>query len=141
MLIEKVLSRARVKATAGRDTRVVSSDGVLDLKVSLPRELGGTNGRGSNPEQLFAASYAACFLGMLRLVARGEGIVLPPETEVEASVGMGPIPHGFGIEVELRICLPGLLRAEADSLVERAHAVCPYSNATHDNVHVRLVIA
>jgi lipoyl-dependent peroxiredoxin len=78
---------------------------------------------------------------MLRLVARREGIVLPPGTEVEASVGMGPIPQGFGIEVELRICLPGLPRAEADSLVERAHAVCPYSNATRDNVHVRLVIA
>ena len=141
MLIEKVLSRAQVKATAGRDTRVVSSDGVLDLKVTLSRELGGTNGRPNNPEQLFAASYAACFLGMMRLVARREGIALPPETEVEASVGVGPIPQGFGIEVELRICLPGLPRSEADSLVEKAHAVCPYSNATRDNVHVRLVIA
>jgi osmotically inducible protein OsmC len=141
MLIEKVLSRAQVKATAGRDTRVVSSDGVLDLKVSLPRELGGTNGRGNNPEQLFAAGYAACFLGMMRLVARREGIELPTETQVEASVGVGPIPHGFGIEVELRICLPGLPRSEADSLVEKAHAVCPYSNATRNNVHVRLVIA
>ena len=141
MLIEKVLRRAQVKATAGRDTRVVSSDGVLDLKVSLPRELGGTNGRGNNPEQLFAASYAACFLGMMRLVARRESIELPTETQVEASVGVGPIPHGFGIEVELRICLPGLPRSEADSLVEQAHAVCPYSNATRDNVHVRLVIA
>jgi Ohr subfamily peroxiredoxin len=141
MLIEKVLSRAQVRATAGRDTRVVSCDGVLDLRVSLPRELGGTNGRGSNPEQLFAASYAACFLGMMRLVARRESIELPTETQVEASVGVGPIPRGFGIEVELRICLPGLPRAEADSLVEEAHAVCPYSNATRDNVHVRLVIA
>jgi Ohr subfamily peroxiredoxin len=141
MLIEKVLSRARVRARAGRDTRVVSCDGVLDLKVSLPRELGGTNGRGTNPEQLFAASYAACFLGMMRLVARRESIELPTETQVEASVGVGPIPQGFGIEVELRIFLPGLPRSEADSLVEKAHAVCPYSNATRDNVHVRLVIA
>jgi osmotically inducible protein OsmC len=141
MLIEKVLSRAQVKATAGRDIRVVSSDGVLDLIVGLPRELGGTNGRGNNPEQLFAASYATCFLGMMRLVARRESIELPTETQVEASVGVGPIPHGFGIEVELRICLPGLPRSEADSLVEQAHAVCPYSNATRDNVHVRLVIA
>jgi lipoyl-dependent peroxiredoxin len=141
MLIEKVLSRAQVKATAGRDTRVVSSDGVLDLKVSLPRELGGTSERGNNPEQLFAASYAACFLGMMRLVARRESIELPTETQVEASVGVGPIQRGFGIEVELRICLPGVPRSEADSLVEKAHAVCPYSNATRDNVHVRLVIA
>jgi Ohr subfamily peroxiredoxin len=141
MLIEKVLSRAQVRARAGRDTRVVSCDGVLDLKVSLPRELGGTNGRGTNPEQLFAASYAACFLGMMRLVARRESIELPTETQVEASVGVGPIPQGFGIEVELRIGLPGLPRSEADSLVEKAHAVCPYSNATRDNIHVRLVIA
>jgi lipoyl-dependent peroxiredoxin len=141
VLLEKVLSRAQVKATAGRDIWVMSSDGVLDLKVTRPRQLGGSNGRGTNPEQLFAASYAACFLAMMRLVARGEGIALPTETEVEASVGVGPIPHGFGIEVELRIFLPGLPRAEADSLVEKAHAVCPYSNATRDNVDVRLVIA
>jgi osmotically inducible protein OsmC len=142
MLIPKVLYRARVKATAGRDTWAVSSDGVLDLKVTRPRELGGTNGRGTNPEQLFAASYAACFLGMMRLVAGREGIALPTDTEVEASVGVGPTPRGFGIEVELsRICLPGLPRAEADSLVEKSHAVCPYSNATRGNVSVRLVLA
>jgi Ohr subfamily peroxiredoxin len=141
MLIEKVLSRAQVKATAGRDIRAVSSDGVLDLKVTMPRELGGTNGRGTNPEQLFAASYAACFLGMMRLVAGREGIALPTDTEVEANVGVGPAPRGFGIEVELRICLPGLPRAEADSLVEKSHAVCPYSNAMRSNVSVRLVLA
>jgi osmotically inducible protein OsmC len=141
MLIEKVLYRAQVKATAGRDTRAVSSDGVLDLKVTRPRELGGTNGRGTNPEQLFAASYAACFLGMMRLVAGREGIALPTDTEVEASVGVGPTPRGFGIEVELRISLPGLPRAEADVLVEKSHAVCPYSNAMRSNVSVRLLLA
>jgi osmotically inducible protein OsmC len=141
MLIEKVLYRAQVKATAGRDTRAVSSDGVLDLKVTRPRELGGTNGRGTNPEQLFAASYAACFLGMMRLVAEREGIALPTDTEVEASVGVGPTPRGFGIEVELRISLPGLPRAEADVLVEKSHAVCPYSNAMRSNVSVRLLLA
>jgi Ohr subfamily peroxiredoxin len=141
MLIEKVLYRAQVKATAGRDTRAVSSDGVLDLKVTRPRDLGGTDGRGTNPEQLFAASYAACFLGMMRLVAGREGIELPAGSEVEANVGVGPTPRGFGIEVELRICLPGLPRAEADLLVEKSHAVCPYSNATRGNVSVRLVLA
>jgi lipoyl-dependent peroxiredoxin len=141
MLVEKVLCGAQAKATAGRDTRVVSSDGALDLKVTLCRELGGTNGLGTNPEQLFAAGYAASFLAVMRLVARREGIALPPETEVEASVGVGPIPQGFGIEVELRISLPGLPRAETDSLLEKAHAMCPYSNATRDNVAVRLVIA
>jgi osmotically inducible protein OsmC len=140
-LIEKVLYCAQVKATAGRDIRVVSSDGGLDLNVSAPRELRGSSGRGTNPEQLFAASYAASFLGMMRLVAAREGIVFPTETEVEASVGVGPIPQGFGIEVELRICLPGLPRAEADVLVEKSHAACPYSNATRGNVSVRLVLA
>jgi lipoyl-dependent peroxiredoxin len=141
MLIEKVLYRAQVKATAGRDTRAVSSDGVLDLKVTRPRELGGGNGRGTTPEQLFAASYAASFLGIMRLVAGRDGIALPTNTEVEASVGVGPTPRGFGIEVELRICLPGLPRAEADVLVEKSHAVCPYSNAMRSNVSVRLLLA
>jgi Ohr subfamily peroxiredoxin len=141
MLIEKVLYRAQVKATAGRDIRTVSSDGALDLKVTMPRELGGRNGRGTNPEQLVAASYAASFLGIMNLVAGREGIALPTDTEVEANVGVGPAPRGFGIEVELRICLPGLPRAEADSLVEKSHAVCPYSNAMRSNVSVRLVLA
>ena len=140
-LTGKVLYRAQVKATAGRDTRAVSSDGVLDLTVTRPRELGGTNGRGTTPEQLFAASYAASFLGIMRLVAEREGIALPTDTEVEASVGVGSIPRGFGIEVELRIWLPGLPRAEADLLVEKSHAACPYSNATRGNVSVRLVLA
>ena len=141
MLIEKVLYCARVKATTGRDIRTVSSDGILELKVTRPRELGGTNGRGTTPEQLFAASYAASFLGMMQLVAAREGIAFPTDTEVEASVGMGPTPQGLGIEVELRISLPGLPRAEADVLVEKSHAACPYSNATRDNVSVRLVLA
>src|SRR5258708_4680644 len=121
-LTEKVLYRAQVKATAGRDTRAVSSDGVLDLTVTRPRELGGTNGRGTTPEQLFAASYAASFLGIMRLVAGREGIALPTDTEVEASVGVGPTPRGFGVEVELRIWLPRLPPAQADLLVEKSHA-------------------
>ena len=141
MLIEKVLYHARVKATTGRDIRLVSSDGALDLTVTRPRELGGTNGRGTNPEQLFAAGYATSFLGMMRLVAERESIALPADTQVEVKVGVGPTPNGFGIEVELRISLPGLPRAEADTLVESSHAVCPYSNATRGNISVRLVIA
>jgi lipoyl-dependent peroxiredoxin len=140
-LIEKVLYCAHVKATADRNTRTVSSDGGLDLNVIGPRELRRAEGRGTNPEQLFAASYAASFLGMMRLVAAREGIAFPTDTEVEASVGVGPTPQGFGIEVELRISLPGLPRAEADVLVEKSHAACPYSNATRGNVSVRLVLA
>ncbi len=141
MLIKKVLYRADATAIAGRDTRVMSPGGTLDLKVSMPPELGGTNGRGTNPEQLFAATFAASFLGTLRLASASEGILLPSDTQVEASVGVGAIARGFGIEVELRIQLPGMARAEVDALVMRAHALCPYSNATRGNVSVRLVIA
>jgi lipoyl-dependent peroxiredoxin len=140
MLLEKVLYRTQVTATGGRDTRAVSSDGVLDLKLTAPRELGGT-GRGTNPEQLFAAGYAAGFLQAMKFVVARDGTALPLGTVVEASVGMGPIARGFGMEIELRISLPGLARAEADSLVEGAHTVCPYSNATCGNIPIRLVLA
>ena len=141
MLIEKVLYCARVTATGGRDTRAVSSDGVLDLNLSTPRELGGANGRGTNPEQLFAAGYAACFLEAMKFVASRDGTSLPPGAAVEVSVGMGPIRRGFGMEVELKISLPGLVRTEVDLLVEKAHTVCSYSNATRDNIPIRLVLA
>jgi lipoyl-dependent peroxiredoxin len=139
-LIDNVLYRAQVKATAGRDVRAVSSDGLLDLKVTPRRELGGADGRGVEPEHLFAACYAVSFLGMMRFMARREGIALPTDTEVEAIVGVGTTRRGFETEVELKIRLPGLPRAEADSLVEKSHAACPYSNATRGNVPVRLVI-
>ena len=141
MLTEKVLYRARVKATAGRDTRAVSSDGVLDLKVRRRRELGGANGPGTTSEQLFAASYAVSFLEIMRLVAGRESVTLPRNTQVEASVGVGPTSRGFGIEVELRIFLPGLRRAQADLIAEKSDALCPYSNALRGNVSVRLVFA
>jgi lipoyl-dependent peroxiredoxin len=141
MLIENVLYRAQVTASGGRDTHVLSSDGVLDLKLTTPHELGGANGRGTNPEQLFAAGYAASFLRVMKFVAAREETALPLDTAVEVSVGIGPIPRGFGMEVELRISLPGLARAEADWLVEKAHIVCPYSNATRGNIPIRLVLA
>jgi osmotically inducible protein OsmC len=138
--IDKILHRAQVKVTAGRHARAVSSDGLLDLEVSRRRELGGTNGRGVEPEHLFAACYAVSFLGMMKLLARRDGIALPTGTEVEATVGVGATRRGFDTEIELKIRLPGLPRAEADSLVEESHATCPYSNATRGNVPVRLVI-
>jgi lipoyl-dependent peroxiredoxin len=141
MLLERVHYRAQVKATLGRDIRVVSSDSALDLRVTIPHELGGTDARGSNPEQLFAASYAASFLGMMRSVAARDRITLPTRTAVEALVALGPTGRSCGIEVEVRIWLPGLPRAEADSLVKKAHAFCPYSNATRGNITVRLVLA
>src|SRR3981081_4699735 len=140
MSIEKVLYRAHATATGGRDGRAVASDGALDVKLATPRELGGTGGAGTNPEQLFAAGYSACFLGALKFVAARDKIALPTNTSIEGSVGIGPIPTGFGIEVELKISLPGLAREQAEALVEKAHIVCPYSNATRNNIDVTLTI-
>ena len=141
MSIEKVLYRAHAKATGGRDGRAVSSDNVLDLKLTLPREMGGTGDVGTNPEQLFAAGYSACFLGALKYVAGQQKVTLPATTSIEGSVGIGPIPTGFGIEVELKINVPGLPREQVQALVQKAHIVCPYSNATRGNIDVKLVVA
>lgn len=140
MSIEKVLYRAHAKATGGRDGRAVSSDNVLDVRLTTPRELGGAGGEGTNPEQLFAAGYSACFLGAMKFVAARDKIAFPADTSVDGSVGIGTIPNGFGIEVELKISLPSLDRAEAQALIDKAHIVCPYSNATRNNIDVRLVL-
>jgi osmotically inducible protein OsmC len=140
MSIEKVLYRAHSTATGGRDGRAVSSDKVLDVKLTTPRELGGSGGVGTNPEQLFAAGYSACFLGAIKFVAGREKVAVPADTSIEGVVGIGQIPNGFGIEVELRISLPGLARAAAEDLVKKAHVVCPYSNATRGNIDVRLTV-
>lgn len=140
MSIEKVLYRATATATGGRDGRAVSSDNVLDVKLTTPRELGGAGGDGTNPEQLFAAGYSACFIGALKFVAGREKIALPADASIEGDVGIGQIPNGFGIEVELKISLPGLPREQAESLVQMAHGVCPYSNATRGNIDVTLTL-
>jgi len=140
MSIEKILYQARAKATGGRDGRAVSSDGILDVKLTTPRELGGGGGAGTNPEQLFAAGYSACFIGAMKFVAARDKIALPADTSIEGSVGIGVIPNGFGIEVTLKVSVPRLPRAEAESLVQKAHVVCPYSNATRGNIDVRLIV-
>jgi lipoyl-dependent peroxiredoxin len=140
MSIEKVLYRAHSTATGGRDGRAVSSDKVLDIKLATPKELGGAGGVGTNPEQLFAAGYSACFLGALKFVAGREKQTIPADASIEGIVGIGAIPTGFGIEVELRISLPGLPREAAEALVQKAHIVCPYSNATRGNIDVRLTV-
>ena len=140
MLLEQVLYQAQVTATGGREGRAVSSDGVLDVQLTTPRVLGGAGRRGTNPEQLFAAGYAASFLSAIQYVAARDRLAIPPEITVEGTVGVGPIPQGFGLEVELRIALPGLAHREAEALVHKAHEVCPYSNATRDNIAVRLVL-
>lgn len=141
MSIENVLYRAHAQVTGGRDGRAVSSDNVLDVKLTTPMELGGAGGTGSNPEQLFAAGYSACFLGAMKFVAGQQKIALPADTRIEGSVGIGPIPAGFGIEVALRITVPGMERAAAEALVDKAHEVCPYSNATRGNIDVTLTVA
>jgi lipoyl-dependent peroxiredoxin len=141
MSIEKVLYRAHAKATGGRDGRAVVPDSKLDLKLTTPKELGGAGGDGANPEQLFAAGYSACFLGAMKFVAAHDKIAIPADVSVEGSVGIGPIPNGFGIEVELKISLPGMPRDVAQVLVDKAHVVCPYSNATRNNIDVRLTLA
>ena len=141
MSVEKVLYTAHAKATGGRDGRAVSSDGVLDVKLTTPKELGGGGGAGTNPEQLFAAGYSACFIGAIKFVAGRDKIKLPSEVSIDGSVGIGPIPNGFGIEVTLKVSLPGMPRAEAEALVQKAHIVCPYSNATRGNIDVRLEVA
>jgi Ohr subfamily peroxiredoxin len=140
MSIEKVLYRATAKATGGRDGEARSSDGVLSVKLSVPKELGGGGGAGTNPEQLFAAGYSACFLGALKHVAQKEKVAVPPDASIEGTVGIGPVPTGFAIEVELKISLPGVDRSIAENLVQKAHVVCPYSNATRGNIDVKLTV-
>lgn len=140
MSLEKVLYTAEAHATGGREGRATSSDQALDVQLSTPRELGGAGGTGTNPEQLFAAGYSACFLGALKFVAAQTKQTIPADARITGRVGIGPIPSGFGIQAELRISLPGLPEAVARELVDKAHVVCPYSNATRGNIDVTLVL-
>ena len=140
MTLEKILYQAAVKSTGGRDGHTVSSDGALDLKLSVPKALGGSGGEGSNPEQLFAAGYSACYLGALKAVASKENITVPTESSVEAVVGIGKTGGGFELEVELKISAPGIPKDTLQALIEKAHRVCPYSNATRNNIKVNSVM-
>ncbi|AIY39475.1 Organic hydroperoxide resistance protein [Collimonas arenae] len=140
MSLEKVLYRANAKATGGREGRAVSSDNVLDVKLTTPKELGGSGAVGINPEQLFAAGYAACFIGSMKFVGGRDKIVVPADASIDATVGIGLIPTGFGIEVDLKISLPGMERATAEKLIAAAHIVCPYSNATRGNIDVTVTL-
>ncbi|MFC7333636.1 organic hydroperoxide resistance protein [Rhodocista pekingensis] len=134
--------RTEATATGGRDGRARTADGSLDVRLSTPTELGGAGGEGNNPEQLFAAGYAACYLGALKLVARQEKLTVSPDATVTATVGIGPRSDGgFGLDVALRVDLPGVDRARAEELVGKAHQVCPYSNATRGNLDVRTTVA
>ncbi|MFM2252082.1 MAG: hypothetical protein RJB68_419 [Pseudomonadota bacterium] len=137
--IEKVLYTAHATSTGGRDGTTRTSDGFLDLKLAVPKEMGGPGG-GVNPEQLFASGYSACFIGAMKFVAGTQKIALPADTSINASVGIGQIPQGFGIEVALEVSIPGMDRAAAEALVAKAHEVCPYSNATRGNIEVTITI-
>jgi len=138
MTPDKVLYTAHATATGGRDGRAVSSDNVLNVTLTTPKELGGAGGVGTNPEQLFAAGYSACFIGALKFVAGKQKVALPADTSITGNVGIGPIPTGFALKVQLDIKVPGLPKDQVQTLVEAAHQVCPYSNATRGNVEVTL---
>lgn len=135
--LQQVLYTARTHTTGGREGAARSDDGLLDVKLAPPPGLGGKGGA-TNPEQLFAAGYSACFMGALKFVAGQKKIAVPADAAIDAQVDIGPIPNGFGIAVALDIALPGLDRAAAQDLIDAAHIVCPYSNATRGNIDVRL---
>lgn len=140
MTIEKVIYKASATSTGGREGHAISSDKALSVRLSTPKQLGGEGGPGTNPEQLFAAGYSACFLGALKFVSGKNKVALPLNTQITAEVGIGQIPTGFGIEVELLIHVPNLPKEQVELLVGLAHAVCPYSNATRGNIDVKLTL-
>ena len=138
--LEKVIYTAKAHTTGGRDGRSVTDDGMLDIKLSPPKAMGGA-GDATNPEQLFAAGYSACFMGALKHVAGMKKIAVPADAAIDASIDIGPIPAGFGIAAKLVVTLPGMDRAVAQDLVDTAHKVCPYSNATRGNIEVEITLA
>ncbi len=128
-------------ATGGRDGHARSQDGRFDVALSTPKELGGAGGEGSNPEQLFAAGYSACFIGALKVAGQQLKMKIPDDVAVTAKVGIGPrSAGGFGITTDLTVSLPGIERDQAEKLVDAAHQICPYSNATRGNVDVGLTL-
>ncbi len=141
----EVLYRAHATASGGgrEDGRSRTDDGKIDVKLSTPAEMGGKGGDGTNPEQLFATGYAACYLGALRLVSGKAGSPVGPDTRVQAAVGFGKNTRGegFNLDIELKVTDHGLEQGVIDDLIQKAHAVCPYSNATRGNVDVRLSAA
>ncbi|NIJ08946.1 Ohr subfamily peroxiredoxin [Sphingomonas vulcanisoli] len=134
--------KTRATAKGGRDGESRTEDGKVSVKLSTPKELGGAGGDGTNPEQLFAAGYAACFIGAMKVAGMQLKLKVPDDTTVTATVGIGPRSEGgFGITADLEVNLPGLDKADAQKLVDTAHQICPYSNATRNNVDVGLTLA
>lgn len=146
MSIKSAVYTAHAHTTGGRaDGHSKTDDGRLEVKLDTPKAMGGNDGPGTNPEQLFAAGYSACFLGAVKAVARSEKITVPDDTRIDASVSFGENANagakGYNIAVELKVTIPGLDHAEAEALVHKAHEVCPYSNATRGNVDVTITVA
>jgi lipoyl-dependent peroxiredoxin len=143
MAIDKALYTAHATSTGGRTGTTESSDGAIKLNLVTPKELGGAGGAGTNPEQLFAAGYSACFIGAMKAVAGRQKISLPAEVSIQSSVSIGPMTGkegAFGIAVTMAISVPGMDKAAAEQLVATAHEVCPYSNATRGNIDVTLTV-
>lgn len=138
--VEKVIYQAHATSTGGRDGTTKTSDGLLELRLAVPKEMGGAGG-GVNPEQLFAAGYSACFIGAMKFVAAAQKLTMPANASIDATVGIGAIPAGFGIEVQMVVHLPGMEREAALALINKAHEVCPYSNATRGNIEVTFTLA
>ncbi len=138
----KTLYTAVATSTGGREGTSRSDDGILDVKLVVPKAMGGMGG-GTNPEQLFAAGYSACFLGALKFVAGNAKVKIPDETTITAKIGIGKRDdgEGFGINADLTITIPGIDKAVAEDLVAKAHIVCPYSHATKGNIDVALHVA
>jgi lipoyl-dependent peroxiredoxin len=143
MAIEKALYTAYATSTGGRTGSTESSDGKIRLQLSTPKELGGDGGPGTNPEQLFASGYSACFIGAMKAVAMRQRIALSAEVSIKADVSIGPMAGkagAFGIAVAMAVSVPGLERTAAEALVKAAHEVCPYSNATRGNIDVAFTV-
>jgi len=137
-----VIYRTTATSTGGREGHTRTADGVIDVQLSTPKEMGGSGGPGTNPEALFAAGYSACFLGAMKAIAaKGDHPKVPQDASVKGDVGIGPRSEGgFGIDVALEISLPGVDKDAAEKLVAAAHQICPYSNATRGNVNVKLTV-
>jgi len=139
-MAEAIYTAEATSSGGGRDGRVTSSDGIIDQDLKMPPALGGPGGA-TNPEQLFAAAWATCFHGAMRLVAKNKGVKVPDDATIDAAVSLTPDDTSFGISAVITAHLPGLDQAQADELVEGAHQVCPYSKATRGNVVVTLKAA
>lgn len=142
MKLDKKLYTAEVTVTGGRENGTAkSNDEQLDIRLGRPTALGGDGKSGTNPEQLFAAGYAACFIGAMGVVAQGMKIQLPEDLHIDSKVGLGAVGEAYGIDAELHVHLPGMEQAVAEQLVNTAHQVCPYSNATRGNIDVNITVS